>query len=90
MSASCGDGGELHHACGLYSKISGYLQGILPILNSKREWSRRQGAHARIARHDPIERRDVLEALGLLDRLIESSGLLGEPFHLLGGEGSPW
>ena len=28
-------------------------------------------------------------ALGLLDRLIESSGILREPPHLSGGEGSP-
>ena len=47
------------------------------------------GARARIARCDCIERRAGLEALGLLDGFIESSGLLHEPLHLLGGEDSP-
>jgi len=47
-----------------------------------------EGAHVPIARCDCIEHGDVLEALGLLDGLIESRDLLLEPIHL-GGEGSP-
>jgi len=56
-------------------------------------WHRRaidaEGACAHISRCGRIERWGVLEALSLLDVVVESSGLLHKPLHLLGGEGKP-
>ena len=45
-----------------------------------------EGARARIARSDRIERRDILEPLHLLRKLIEPGGLLRKLLHFLCSE----